>query len=106
LVRSEVKSPSQCLDVTATRSKDGKKLVLQMTNVGAEPLPVKLHLKGFTPTQPVAQVEELAAPLDGKNTARSPSQYQTMFKDWRPGFTNGEAVYTCPPFSFTVIRLE
>jgi alpha-L-arabinofuranosidase len=106
LVRSEVKGPDQCLDVTATRSKDGKKLMLQMTNVGAEPLAVKLRINGFTPARPLAHVEELTAPLDGRNTAQNPGQYQTTFKDWRPEFTNSEAVYTCPPFSFTVIRFE
>jgi len=106
LVRSEVESQGQCLDVSATCSRNRKKLVLRMTNVGPAPLRVKLRLNGFTPAQPLARVEELAAPLDGRNTAQYPGQYQTTFKDWRPDFTNGEANYTCAPFSFTVIHFE
>ncbi len=103
-VRSEVESPGQCLDVSATHSDDGKTLVLQMVNVGAQPLPVKLLITGCTPGQPLARVEELAMPLDSRNTAPNPERYQTMFKDWPHGLTKDETVYTCPPGSFTVIR--
>ncbi|HEX3624131.1 MAG TPA: hypothetical protein VH280_01770 [Verrucomicrobiae bacterium] len=106
LVRSEVESPGQCLDVSATRSQGGKELVLRMMNVGAAPLRVKLHINGFIPGQPLARVEELAAPLDARNTAQNPGQYQTTFKNWKPGFTNGETIYTCAPYSFTVIHFE
>ena len=105
-VRSEVESPGQCLDVSAKRSDDGKTLVLQIVNVGAESLPVKLLITGFTPAQPLARVEELAAPLDSRNTAQNPEQCQTSFKYWPHGLVNGETVYTCPPCSFTVIRFE
>ena len=105
-VPSAAESPNQCLDVSAERSEDGQTLVLQMLNLGGQTLPVKLHLDGFKPNRPQAKVEELAGALDSRNTAQNPEQFQTVFKYWRHGITNGETVYPCPPFSFTVIRFE
>jgi alpha-L-arabinofuranosidase len=105
-VRSEVESPGQCLDVSAKRSDDGQTLVLQIVNVGEKTLPVKLHIDGFAPSRSLARVEELAAPLNSRNTAQKPEQCQTAFKYWKHELQNGETVYPCPPFSFTVIRFE
>ncbi len=106
VVKSEVAGAGSNLDVSAKRSDDGKILVLQLVNLSGEQLPVKLHLDGFAPSRPLARVEELVGALDDKNTAQDPERCQTTFKYWPHGLTNGETVYTCPPFSFTVIRFE
>ena len=106
VVKSEVDAPDHGLDVCATRSDDGKTLVLQMVNMSEQPIIVRLQLAGFTPRQPWARVEELAAPLASRNTAQNPKQTQTVFKAWPHGLTNGTALYPSPPCSFTVIRFE
>jgi alpha-L-arabinofuranosidase len=105
-VKSEVESPDQCLDVSAKRSDDGQTLVLQMVNVGGKALPVRLRINGFTPSRPLARIEELSGPLDARNTSQNPEQCRTIYKYWEHDFTNGESLYNCPPFSFTVIRFE
>ena len=105
-VRCEVTSPERCLDVSAKRSDDGHILVLQIVNVSGKSFPVKLHLDGFAPSRQFARVEQLSAPLDERNTAENPERCQPAIKYWRHSLTNGEAVYDCPPSSFSVIRFE
>ncbi len=60
------------VDVTATRSDDGKALVLQAVNPTDKPVPAQIHLQGFVPAQPTARVIELPGSLDAVNTAGQP----------------------------------
>src|SRR5262249_2257745 len=52
------------LDTTATRSSDGRVLVLQVANLGAQPRSSRIDLEGYTASQAVARLEELTGPLD------------------------------------------
>jgi hypothetical protein len=105
-VKCEVQNPGDNLDAAATRSEDGKTLVLQVVSLGSEPRPTTIRLDGFAPTRPMAKVEELAGPLDAVNTAEFPERVKAKGSDWRCGFENGQATYTFPAHSVTVIRLE
>jgi alpha-L-arabinofuranosidase len=94
------------LDVTATRSLDGSTLVLLVANVGNEPRPSRIVLKGFEPSKPTARFEELAGPLDATNTAEEPTRIVPREGEWRHTSSDGAPRYTFPPHSFTVLRFE
>src|SRR5215469_6943039 len=47
LVASAVQSPGDVLDVTATKSTDGKTLVLRVVNISGKPIPTTINLAGF-----------------------------------------------------------
>jgi alpha-L-arabinofuranosidase len=105
-VRTDLTGDTSNLDVSATRSEDGRTVVLQVVNTGREARPVKLQLSGFTPTRPSVRVEELSGALNSHNTATAPDQCRTSYKYWQPAYTAGAATYICPPYSFTVLRFE
>jgi hypothetical protein len=94
------------LDVLATRSEDGKTVVLQVVNTASQPTTATLRLDGFTPSRASARVEELAGPLDAVNTAQTPNRIVSKAIQWRHKFKNGAASYQFPALSFTVIRLD
>lgn len=94
------------LDVAARSSEDRKTMVLQVVNASDAPVTAAIQLDGFTPRQPVVQVEELAGTLDDRNTASDPKQIQPDFTGWKPGFEKGPAVYQFPANSFTVFRFN
>jgi hypothetical protein len=106
VVKSEAQSTENNLDVCAKRSENGKILVLQVVNVGTQPIPTTLRLDGFVPSKPSAKVEELAGPLDARNTAEVPNRITSVHKEWQHGFANGNLQYTFPPLSVTVMKFE
>lgn len=94
------------LDVTATRSEDGKTLVLHVVNVGANGFTATLKVDGFTPTEANASVEQLAAPLSATNTPKTPNQIQPQRSLWEHRLASGLAQYTFPLHSFTILRFS
>jgi alpha-L-arabinofuranosidase len=104
-VKSEVRSPGDALDVTAKRAEDGKRLQIQVVNVGPRAVEASITIEGFTPAKPVAEVVELSGKLDEANTAAEPKRVAPRTKEWRHGLGAG-ARYTFPVHSFTVLRLE
>lgn len=106
LVASELKDPAATLDVTATRSDDGKVLVLKVVNTGDTARPTRLQFEGFTPSRPTVRVETLAGDLEAVNTAEQPDRIRPVESEWHHGLTQGAATYAFPPHSFTILRLE
>lgn len=106
LVPSVVEGGEGQLDVSARRSEDGKILVLQVVNPGPQPQPATIRLDGFLPARPTAAVEELAGPLEARNSAEAPQTIVPKSKAWQHEFTNGQAQRLFPAYSFTVIRFE
>lgn len=104
LLESAVQGGDGTLDVTVTRSEDGKTLVLSAVNAGAQPVAADLHIKGFVPRRPVAQVQTLAAPLTARNTAATPEAVTPASSQWRHGFAAGPVTYRFPAHSLTIIR--
>ncbi len=104
VVNSEIQNlTGRNLDVSATRSEDGRTLVLQVVNVGDQPIPANLSVGGFAPIRSVARVQTLAGSLSARNTAshRGIAPAQT---NWKHRLKEGAASYTFPAHSFTVIR--
>jgi alpha-L-arabinofuranosidase len=96
----------EVLEVTATRSEDGKQVALQVVNSGATPIRARLRIDGFEPTRPKADVEELAGQLGDKNSADAPTRIVPRRLDWTHSLPAGPADYTFPPRSFTVLRFD
>jgi alpha-L-arabinofuranosidase len=101
-VACQVTGAEHPLDALARRSADGRTLVLQVVNPADETVTAQVHLAGFVPTKPVAQVTELSGPLDAVNTADQPEAIVPQQRDWP--HANGR--YAFPPHSFTVLRFE
>ncbi len=105
-VQAEVKSPRNSLDVTAVRSADGKTVQLQVVNLEGRAMPAEIHLQGFVPTSPTAKVVTLTGALDAVNPPEEPQRIAPRESQWRHDLKDGEAAYTFPPYSFTILRLE
>jgi hypothetical protein len=94
------------LDVTALRSDDGRSLALRVVNYGPAAQSTKIQLDGFTPTNPSAGSDELAAPLNSLNTSTE-SRVMPKHKEWRHGLIDGRgAPYVFPPRSFTILSFD
>ena len=106
LVESQVAAPVDCLKVNVKRSQDGKKLVLSVINLSEKVTPASIIIRGYSPAQAVAGIEELAGPLDAVNTAKAPDQIQPIQRQWQPRFENGKVEYDFQPHSFTVIKFD
>jgi hypothetical protein len=94
------------VDVTATRSEDGKALVLTVVNLDENPRTGRIRIEGFSASEPLAVAEELVAPLQAANTAASPERVKPVRVEWRHEMKDGEAKYQFAPLSFTVLRFE
>jgi hypothetical protein len=104
-VKTDVRSPGDVLDVTCKRSEDGKRLQIQVVNVGPRAIEASLAIQGFTPTNPIAEVVELSGPLDAVNSAAEPGRVRPRTREWRHG-QRDSVRYSFPAHSFSVIRLE
>lgn len=94
----------QDLDAVALRSEDGRNLVLQVVNSGAQPLTAALNISGFKLRRNPARVETLTAALDARNTAAAAELVKPIQTKWRHELPAGSAVYTFPAHSFTMLR--
>jgi hypothetical protein len=106
LVQCEVTPPGNSLNVNATRSEDGKTLVLQVVNPTAKEVTAEVFMGGFVPRKPSAEVTELSANLEAVNTAADPQTVAPKRSRWKHGIEDGKAVRSFPPYSFTLLRFE
>jgi hypothetical protein len=106
LVPCRVTGTAGSLDAVAARDADGRTLVLQAVNPGAQPVAAQLNLAGFVPAQPGAKVTELSGPMDAVNTAVDTGKIVAKERVWNHALKDGKTSYTFPPHSFTVLRFE
>jgi len=99
LVGSLVSNNSGDLDITATRSEDGKQIVLHIANTGEKVLPVNVILKGVESIAS-AKAITLSGDLMGVNTPEEPEKIIPIEEDlnYSPG-----AVYNVKPYSYTIL---
>jgi alpha-L-arabinofuranosidase len=102
----QLTGPTEKLDITATKSHDGKSIILQVVNRDSTPRPATIQLDHFTPTKPTADVEQLVGHLTARNTADNPEQITPKKTTWPHTLKDGAATYTFPPYSFSIIRFE
>jgi len=106
LVHCQVSAPKDTLDVNAKCSADGRELLLQAVNPSDQALSAHIAVAGFVPRKPTAQVAELSGPLDAVNTAAHPEGLVPRQGEWRHSLKDGQARYTFPPRSVTVLRWQ
>ena len=106
LVKCQANGGSSQLDANAKRSIDGKTLVLQVVNPSEQGVAAHIHLAGFVPRNPLAEVTELSGPLAAVNTAEKPGALVPKRSQWSHGMQMGNANHIFPPHSFTVLRFE
>ena len=100
-VAGEVKSPADELDLTATRSEDGKTLVLKVVNIGAKPHRATVELPGFKPA--AGEVWTLSGKLTDRNTPDAPDAIRPTKAPLHDVAERFEHEF--PAYSFTILRL-
>jgi hypothetical protein len=106
LAKCDVTGAEGGLDAVATRSEDGKTLVLQVVNVMNKEVLAQIHLAGFVPAKSVAQAIELSATLEAVNTAANSDKIIPKQSQWQHGMELGMTTRVFPPCSFTILRFE
>ena len=106
LVKSETHGQASALDVSAKRNENGRTLVLQVVNPTSQPVATTLRLHGFALIRPSAQTTTLSGDLDERNTAENPEKIKPIVADWHDPMKNGQATYSFPARSFTVLRFQ
>jgi alpha-L-arabinofuranosidase len=102
LVNSSVEGNNSSLDVTATRSDDGKKIVLHIANIDGKDVKAKFNIKGFSNLK-TAHTITLAAPLKEVNTPENPTKIVPVKKDIE---NTNNLVCNIPSYSYTVLVLS
>jgi alpha-L-arabinofuranosidase len=102
-VESETTSPDSDLDVTATRSKDGKTLVIKVVNVGVSPHTASVRLEGSRVPAPHAEVWKLTGTLKSVNLPALPERVRSHRSQFDGAASQFE--YTFPAHSYTILRL-
>jgi hypothetical protein len=105
-VKCDVAGAEGGLDAVATRSEDGKTLVLQVVNVMNKEVIAQINLAGFIPGKATAHATELGGAFDAVNTAAKPDNITPKQTQWQHGIENGMTTRMFPPYSFTVLRFE
>ena len=90
------------LDVTATRDKEGKMLILHLVNTSAAPADATIHIGHFK--SKVARVISIAGAPSAENSPGHTRDVVPGEQTIRPD-ANGDWHYTCLPWSYTIIRL-
>jgi len=106
VVKCNVTGVGGGLDAVATRSEDGKTLVLQVVNVKNKEEMAEINLEGFVPGNPVAQAIELCGASEAVNTAAQSDKIIPKQSQWQHGIKLGKTTRVFPPCSFTVLRFE
>ena len=102
-IRAEVDSVDDVLDVTATRSEDGRNLVLKVINLEDAAMPAVVDLVGLGACPQRVRVTCLQGQLDGVNSLDQPRRIAPVESE-RPW--GKLPVHVFPPYSFTGLRFE
>lgn len=99
LIKSTVEGD---LDVTATRSEDGKTLILHVVNTG---LDVRTELDlDFEGRKEDVSVSTLKGALTSRNTPANPEQHKTVYS--KAKLTGKAPLYDFPANSYTILKFE
>lgn len=103
LVVSSQVTGSPDLDVTATKSTDGRTVCLHVVNLGPAETVTQLKIKGLLNVDHVARVWTLSGDLKDENTPARPTAIQPVAKEIDDAADHFD--YTFPARSYTILRL-
>jgi alpha-L-arabinofuranosidase len=106
LVASTVQSPGDVLDVTATKSTDGKTLVLRVVNISGEPIPATISLAGFSRSKPNVTGRKISGEVDAENTAEQPDELVPVSVQWSLKPSVNQTSYSFDPYSVTILVFQ
>ena len=95
---------SRDLDVTATRSEDGKTLVLHVVNVGSAAHSTTINLAHFGGVSSKAGIWTLSGALQAINSPEAPEQVRSVHSDYNKAGERFGMEFA--PYSYTVVRLR
>lgn len=99
LVTSEVTDASGKLDVTATRSEDGKEVALHVANLGDKTMVTKFNINGLNHIKSVKSVT-LSGELKDRNTPEEPEKFIPVERELK---NKASQVCEIPPYSYTIL---
>ncbi len=91
------------LDITATRSENGRTVVLKIVNLQAQPQPISIDL-GTLVGLPSVRINTLSGPLEGANSPQEPRQIAPVEQEQTRGA--GAFEHVLPGHSFTVLQFS
>lgn len=106
VVKTDIQSPGNVLNVTSKRSEDGKTLQLQVVNIADHAVTARINLGGYVPAASDASVVEISGSLADKNTPDDPGKVVPKKREWPHKVSDGCTSYAFPPYSFTIIRFR
>ncbi len=103
LLRATLEGAGEALDVTATRSEDGKTVVVKVVNQEEAALPVTVDL-GAAAVGGRVHISCLSGPLDGVNSPEEPRRYVPVESEQAWG--GGPLEHCLPGYSFTILQFD
>ena len=102
LIESHLAKPNRHIDLTATRSEDGKQVVLHIANTSPEPQHIQLTLNDFGKVKR-ATAYSISGRLSDVNTPEEPNKITCQ----EQSFSYSEkAPITLKPYSYTVLKFN
>lgn len=104
-VKASFDGPQDALDVTATRSEDGKILQIAVVNILDKPQAAIIDFPKYSPSSGKYRVEWIEGGLNEKNTEENPFHAVSKKTTKTLKLKEGMLGHTFPAHSFTIIRL-
>jgi len=98
-VQTDVDGP---LDVTATRSEDGKTLMLHVVNTGSDALHTNIELIGFEGRKAETEVFVISGELNSRNTPAEPEKHKSIAS--KTILSGNAPDYDFPAHSYTILK--
>jgi hypothetical protein len=106
LVECRTTGPKETLDVNATKSADGRTLIVKAVNATNQAVSAEIHVAAYVPKRNTADVADISAALNAKNTAAEPNFVVSRTRQWQHGLKDGKTSYSFPARSITIIRWQ
>jgi alpha-L-arabinofuranosidase len=97
-------SATHVLDITATRSEDGKVLVLHVINASGTAEATSLTIEGFIGRKPAVKATTLSGELRAINTPEQPERIRSV--ETKQVLNGEKPLYTFPAYSYTILQFE
>jgi alpha-L-arabinofuranosidase len=98
-VQTDVDGP---MDVTATRSENGRILMLHVVNTGGDVLHTNIELMGFEGRKAETEIFVISGELNSRNTPADPEKHKTIVS--KTMLSDNAPAYDFSPHSYTIMK--